>query len=124
MEKIAIPVVNKALSSHFGHCEYFLFASVSEGKIVTTEKLTPPPHEPGIIPNWLADQGATTVLVGGMGERAQQILAERGVAVVCGVTSDDPLGIVKQYLKKSLTAGENACSHDGDEHHNCSRSHQ
>ena len=27
-------------------------------------KTVPPPHEPGVIPNWLAGQGVTVVLVG------------------------------------------------------------
>ena len=118
-EKIAVPVAEGILSSHFGHCEQFLFATVAAGKILGTERLTPPPHEPGVIPAWLAEQGATVVLVGGMGERAQQILEAKGITVICGIKPADPVEIVNQYLAKQLTAGENACSHDGDEHHDC-----
>ena len=118
-EKIAVPVAEGILSSHFGHCEQFLFATVEAGKILGTERLTPPPHEPGVIPAWLAEQGATVVLVGGMGERAQQILEAKGVAVICGIKPADPMEIVNQYLAKQLAAGENACNHDGDEHHDC-----
>ena len=119
MEKIAVPVAGGMLSSHFGHCEEFLFATVENGKLTKTENLVPPPHEPGVIPNWLAQQGATVVLVGGMGERAQDILQSRGVAVVCGVQSDKPLEIVDLYLKRNLKVGDNACNHDGDEDHHC-----
>ena len=119
MEKIAVPVAGGMLSSHFGHCEEFLFATVENGKLTKTENLVPPPHEPGVIPNWLAQQGATVVLVGGMGERAQDILQSRGVAVVCGVQSDKPLKIVDLYLKRNLKVGDNACNHDGDEDHHC-----
>ena len=119
VEKIAVPVVNGMLSSHFGHCEQFLFAS-SDGKQVTgTEMLVPPPHEPGVIPEWLHKQGATVVLVGGMGERAQQILNSRGIKVICGVHPQTPIEIVNQYLAGKLTGGENACNHDGEEHHGC-----
>ena len=119
MEKIAVPVAGGMLSSHFGHCEEFLFATVENGAVTKTENLIPPPHEPGVIPNWLAQQGATVVLVGGMGERAQEILQSRGVAVVCGVQSDKPLKIVDLYLKRNLKVGDNACNHDGDEDHHC-----
>ena len=119
MEKIAVPVAGGMLSSHFGHCEEFLFAAVENGKVTKTENLVPPPHEPGVIPNWLAQQGATVVLVGGMGERAQDILQSRGVAVVCGVQSDKPLEIVDLYLKRNLKVGDNACNHDGDADHHC-----
>lgn len=119
MEKIAVPVVGGMLSSHFGHCEEFMFATVENGKVTKTENLVPPPHEPGVIPNWLAQQGATVVLVGGMGERAQEILQSRGVAVVCGVQPDKPLEIVNRYLERNLTVGGNSCNHDGDEDHHC-----
>ena len=119
MEKIAVPVAEGVLSSHFGHCEQFLFATVENGKISKMEKLIPPPHEPGVIPAWLAEQGTTVVLVGGMGERAQQILEAKGVAVICGIKPANPVEVVQQYLAKKLTAGENACNHDGDEHHDC-----
>ena len=119
MEKIAVPVAGGMLSSHFGHCEEFLFATVENGAVTKTENLIPPPHEPGVIPNWLAQQGATAVLVGGMGERAQEILQSRGVAVICGVQPDKPLEIINRYLARNLTVGGNACNHDGDEDHHC-----
>ena len=119
MEKIAVPVVGGMLSSHFGHCEEFLFATIEDGKIAVVENLVPPPHAPGVIPNWLADQGATVVLVGGMGEAAQQIFQSRGVAVVCGVQSGKPVDLVNQYLAQNLAVGGNSCNHDGDDHHGC-----
>ena len=119
MEKIAVPVVGGMLSSHFGHCEEFLFATAEDGKITGMSKLVPPPHEPGVIPNWLAEQGATVVLVGGMGERAQDILKSRGVAVICGVQPGNPVELVNQYLAKNLTAGGNSCNHEEGDHHDC-----
>ena len=117
--KIAVPVVGGMLSSHFGHCEEFLFATIEAGKVAVAENLVPPPHAPGVIPNWLADNGATVVLVGGMGEAAQQIFQSRGVEVVCGVQPGKPLDIVNQYLAKNLAVGGNSCNHDGDDHHGC-----
>jgi predicted Fe-Mo cluster-binding NifX family protein len=59
------------------------------------------------------------VLVGGMGEAAQQIFQSRGVAVVCGVQPGAPMDIVNQYLAKNLAVGGNACNHDADDHHGC-----
>lgn len=119
MEKIAVPVAEGVLSSHFGHCEEFLFATVEGGKVAGISKLVPPPHEPGVIPNWLAEKGATTVLVGGMGERAQQILESKGVSVICGIQPGNPVEIVNQYLARKLKTGENACNHEEGDHHDC-----
>ena len=81
--------------------------------------LVPPPHEPGVIPEWLSQQGATVVLVGGMGERAQQIFESKGITVVCGIVPEEPLEIVKKYLTGVLTGGENACNHEEGDGHSC-----
>ncbi|NLX99973.1 MAG: chromosome partitioning protein ParA, partial [Rhodopirellula sp.] len=50
--KIAIPLANGRLSMHFGHCEQFALveADAQSGKILDTKLITPPPHEPGVLP--------------------------------------------------------------------------
>lgn len=116
--KIAIPLVNNKLCTHFGHCEQFAIVTVEGNKIVKRETLTPPPHAPGVIPNWIADQGCTDIIVGGMGEAAQSILTQRGIKVSCGAPSDTPENLVALYLLGELTDSGNACDHD-HEGHNC-----
>ena len=121
--KIAIPVVQGKLCIHFGHCEQFAIITVADGKIVKQETLTPPPHEPGVIPNWVADQGCTDIIVGGMGEAAQAILQQRGVKVSCGAPSDTPENLVAVYLRGELIDSGNTCDHehghDHDHGHSC-----
>lgn len=122
--KIAIPIVQGKLCTHFGHCEEFAIITVAEGKVVKQETLTPPPHEPGVIPNWVADQGCTDIIVGGMGEAAQAILQQRNVKVFCGAPSDTPENLVSLYLRSQLINSGNTCDHKhghGHEHgHGCS----
>ena len=52
---------------HFGHCERFALLDVDlDARAITVrEDLTPPPHEPGVLPRWLAEQGVGLVLAGG-----------------------------------------------------------
>lgn len=109
--KIAIPLANGKLCTHFGHCQEFAFVNVTDGKITGTTKMTPPPHEPGVIPAWLAQHGADTILAGGMGERAQAIFRQKGIKVVCGILSGEPEEVVEAYLTGTLTTGANLCSH-------------
>lgn len=116
--KIAIPLVAGKLCTHFGHCEQFAIVTVADSKVVNQEILTPPPHAPGVIPNWIADQGCSVLLVGGMGEAAQAILLQRGVKVICGAPSDTPEDLVSLYLSGNLTGSENGCDH-GHEGHTC-----
>ena len=72
-----------------------------------------PPHQPGFLPQWLADQKVNVVLAGGMGGRARDLLAQNGIQVVCGVQSNDPTELVQAYMKGDLTDGENTCGHTG-----------
>ncbi|WP_425058130.1 hypothetical protein SCACP_27800 [Sporomusa carbonis] len=106
--KIAIPLAGGKLCTHFGHCEQFAIVTVENGNIAKQETLTPPPHAPGVIPNWIADQGCTDILVGGMGEAAQAILQERGIHVLCGAPSDTPENLVALYLRGELADSGNA----------------
>ncbi|MFC1958043.1 NifB/NifX family molybdenum-iron cluster-binding protein, partial [Chloroflexota bacterium] len=71
--RYGIPVSGGMLSPHFGHCEHFALIDVDEQtkKILKKEFVPAPEHEPGLLPAWLAEQGVSFVIAGGMGSRAQ-----------------------------------------------------
>jgi len=111
--KIAIPIAQGRLSMHFGHCEQFALVEVDDQSktVVKTESLTPPPHEPGVLPRWLHEQGADVIIAGGMGRRAHDLFAENGIQVMVGAPAQHPETLVTAYLKGSLQTGANACDH-------------
>ncbi|MBN2879431.1 MAG: NifB/NifX family molybdenum-iron cluster-binding protein [Clostridia bacterium] len=111
--KIAIPVQNNLLCQHFGHCQQFYICEVNESQkeIVTHELVTPPPHEPGLLPRWLHERNVNVIITGGMGQKAQELFAERGIQVFPGAPSMQPEELVKKYLAGELIYGENACDH-------------
>ena len=111
--KIAVPITNGVLSSHFGHCEQFVLFDVgSDGKTMGGRQvLTPPPHEPGTFPKWLHEQGATVIIAGGMGSRAQSLFGQNGIQVMVGVAGGEPDLIVQEFLAGRLAAGANICDH-------------
>jgi len=111
--KIAIPVSGGSVSAHFGHCEKFAFVEVDPERktIMGTEWLTPPPHAPGVLPGWLAEQGANVIITGGMGSRAQALFTESGIETVLGASQGTPEQLAEQYLAGGLQAGENLCDH-------------
>jgi len=108
---LVIPVANGKLSPHFGHCEEFAFIETEKGEIKAHEMKTPPPHEPGVLPRWLYEQGADVVITGGMGDQAQQLLREKGIEVILGAPMDSPESIAHQFLSGSLVTGNNVCDH-------------
>ncbi len=111
--RIAIPMVGGKLSPHFGHCERFALLDVDEAgkRVLRQETVEAPPHEPGRLPAWLAQRGATVILAGGMGQRAQELFAAQNIQVVVGVPSETPDLLVAQYLAGTLQAGGNVCDH-------------
>lgn len=108
---LAIPLSAGKLASHFGHCEQFAFVETKNGKIKKSEMRLSPPHEPGVLPRWLAEQGANVAIVGGMGEKAQALLRDKGIAVIIGAPIDSPESLANQYLSGALVPGENICDH-------------
>lgn len=111
--RIAIPLAGDKLSPHFGHCERFALVDVDAPvrRVLRQEDVEAPPHEPGLLPSWLAQRGVTAVLAGGMGQRAQDLFAQQGIVVVVGVPSETPKRLVAQYLTGTLRAGDNVCDH-------------
>ena len=110
---IAIPLAGGQVCMHFGHCEQFALLDVDTAskEILNSHQLTPPVHQPGVLPRWLHDQGVNLVIAGGMGGRAQGIFAEHGIEVVVGVPAEPPESIVRSYLDGKLQPGENICDH-------------
>ncbi|PKL37468.1 MAG: ATPase [Spirochaetae bacterium HGW-Spirochaetae-1] len=111
--RIAIPVANGALCMHFGHCEQFAIIDVDVEKksILKKDFVTPPPHEPGLLPRWLAEKGATCIIAGGMGGRAQDLFTQNNIRVVTGAPAESPDKIVEAFLDNKLVTGPNTCDH-------------
>ncbi len=111
--KFAIPLAEGKLTAHFGHCQEFAILDVQDNQITDKSLLTPPAHEPGVLPRWLHEQGANVIIAGGMGQRAVMLFNQAGIEVVTGAPTAEPEELVNQYLKESLVTGANACSGDG-----------
>ncbi len=111
--RIAIPIADGKLSMHFGHCERFALIDVDPAakKIIKREEIEAPPHEPGLLPAWLAERGARVIIAGGMGTRAQGLFADQGIGVIIGAPAETPEHLVAAYLAGTLESGENVCDH-------------
>ncbi len=111
--KIAIPTVDGKLNMHFGHCAAFTLLDVdTDSKTITaTTELEAPPHEPGLLPPWLAERGVNMIIAGGMGQRAQSLFTAQNIDVIVGAPSEPPETLVMAYLAGALETGTNACDH-------------
>lgn len=109
--RFAVPLAGGVLCNHFGHCEKFAILTVHDERITKKELLTPPPHEPGVIPRWLQGLGVDVIIAGGMGARALNLFSQNGIQVITGAPNLPPEDLVKQYLNKTLKTGPNVCEH-------------
>jgi predicted Fe-Mo cluster-binding NifX family protein len=111
--RYAVPMTDGRLAAHFGHCEHFVMIDVDEEAktIVRKEIVASPGHQPGFLPGWLAEEGVTAVIAGGMGMRAQELFAQNRIRVIIGALGDDPEQVVLDCLRGTLATGENICDH-------------
>jgi len=109
--KFAIPTVNNQLTAHFGHCEKFAIVLVEDNKVIHEEFISPPVHQPGVYPRFLAEQGVDMIIAGGMGQRALDLFAQNNIEVHMGVNMGSPKELIEDYLNNRLDTGKNLCDH-------------
>ena len=110
-KRIAIPLENGILCSHFGHCQQFAIIDAENNLISDETLVTPPPHEPGLLPAWLAEKGVTDVIAGGIGQRAINLFNQQNINVFVGAQIKGHKELANDLLNNSLAAGANYCDH-------------
>lgn len=108
---IAVPLENGILSPHFGHCYQFALIEADNNTITGETLVTSPPHEPGLLPGWLAEKGVTDVIAGGMGQRAISLFNHQNINVFVGAPLKSPTELANDLLNNTLSAGANYCDH-------------
>lgn len=109
--RIALPTTDrKTVDEHFGHCAGFAVFDVGATEALSMEYLTAPPHAPGVLPAFLAEQRVDVIITGGMGQRAIALFAEAGIEVILGASGgiEDNL---REYLGGELVSRGTPCRH-------------
>jgi predicted Fe-Mo cluster-binding NifX family protein len=112
--RIAVPLHDGLLSDHFGDSATVAFFDVHQTAktILSRQDLPTPPHRPGVLPMWIAEQGAQVIIAGRMGERARVLFAHNGILVVAGASAQPPDRAVMDWLQNQLATNLQACGHD------------
>lgn len=97
------------VSQHFGRAPEFTFVSIENNKVVGKNVLPNPGHEVGSIPRFINEQGATCMIVGGIGHRAIDFFNRYGIEVIRGVVGNID-NVIAKVLEGTLEGGENICS--------------
>ncbi len=114
--KIAFPTNNgETVETHFGHCKRFAIYTVKGQEILNKEVVDAPPHQPGLLPKFLGELSANTIITGGMGQRAIDLFKAQDIEVILGATGSIE-GNLKEYMGGALYSTGSACTHDHDDH--------
>lgn len=92
--------LDSQVAQHFGHAPYFILVDVEDGAVTTTRDIANPfaeAHEPGQIPDFIAQQKAEVMVSGGMGGRAIEFFRQAGIKTATGAT-----GTVRESLENYL----------------------
>jgi predicted Fe-Mo cluster-binding NifX family protein len=108
--KIAISTDNEQVSAHFGRCQCYTIFNVEDGAVKGKEVVDCPPHQPGYLPQFLSEQGASVVITGGMGPKAQTLFAQKNIETVIGASGSVD-EVIEKYLAEDLEVGESRCTH-------------
>lgn len=111
--RIAVPVTGGKLSPHFGRAERFAIVDVDrESRTIKGQELvTPPEHQPGMVPEWLSGLMVNLVIASGMSQKTRKFFAGKGIEVLCGAPTAEPQTLVRDYLDGRLDLSRDICDH-------------
>jgi len=110
-KKIAIPLENGILCSHFGHCQKFAIIEIQSNTVMSITEITPPEHQPGLYPKWIASFGVTDVIAGGIGEHAIQLFNQNNINVHAGAQLKYAKELAEDFINHKLNLNINSCDH-------------
>ena len=121
MKKIAVAIEdnngkNSKVSMHFGRCPYYLFVTINDNGKREYEILENPffnNHQPGVVPQFIHQNGANVIIAGGMGPRAVELFNNFGIEVVTGYIGKVE-NLIEAYLSGEIK-GYVPCEHSNRE---------
>ena len=110
----------------------FVSAEPAQRKILGVRPMAAPPHQPGLFPFWLREQGTNVVIAGGIGRRALALFAQYGIEVRAGTPGAVVEALDTAYLNGQLVNEREGCAHHHDvgdgQHHphdgHCQHDHE
>jgi predicted Fe-Mo cluster-binding NifX family protein len=120
--KVAVPVTsNNQIEDHFGHCEFYNIYTISEKNDILNVQTLKSEQGCGCksnIASVLKDKGVNTMLAGGIGGGAINVLNNAGINVVRGCAGT-PEDTVKQFIDGLITDSGISCQkHEKHHDHN------
>lgn len=110
--KIVIPDENGQVNQHFGKTTVFTFVTVEDDEIVDINNVSIAnmQHQHGQLANYIVNEGADTIIAGGMGKGMVDALQGVNLNVITGA-SGDIKEVVESFIRGELKSKPVTCSH-------------
>ncbi len=132
--KIAVTYENGQIFQHFGHCENFKFYTVENNQIQSSEVVNAAGSGHGALAGFLKNNGADTLICGGIGGGARVALADAGIKLYPGASGSADQAVAAllngnlNYDPDTMCShhheGGHDCGHHGDHAHHCGEDKQ
>ena len=117
--RIAVTYENGQVFQHFGHCEQFKLYDVENGAVASSRVVSAVGSGHGALAGFLREQGADTLICGGIGGGARTALAQAGIRLFPGVAGDADQAVDDLLTGQLEFDPDTVCSHhhEGEDHH-------
>ena len=116
---IAFPTSDRVtVDGHFGHTKEFALYVVQGTEIKDVTFVTSPPHEPGLLPRFLGENGIDVIVTGGMGQMAVNLFNQQNIDVILGARGTIESNL-NEYMGGALQSTGSSCDHSHGDHHEC-----
>lgn len=117
--KIAVTTEGNQIFQHFGKCPTFTVFIIENGKIAGKELIDASENGHAALTGFLKGAGVDTVICGGIGGGARNMLSSAGIKLISGVDGNIE-DAVSAYIAGALTDQGGSCDHhDHEEGHSC-----
>ncbi len=106
--RFAISTDGDFVSAHFGRCPSFTIVEIDSNAVVKKELIDNPGHHPGYLPEFLHKIGVSSIICGGMGQRAVELFKERGISTIVGIEGKIT-EVIDKLIDGDLQSGESLC---------------
>lgn len=115
--KVAVAYDNGNVFQHFGRTENFKVYEVEDGKVVSSEVISSGDTGHEALAWLLKDAGIDALICGGMGQGAQDALAEAGIEVCAGAEGNADEAVAAFIAGEQVNTGVNCDDHEHGHDH-------
>lgn len=109
--KIAVIFENDKVYQHFGHCHYVKLYTFDDGMMMDMkiEELNGEGHN--LVVDFMLANGVDTVICGGIGAPAVQLLANKGIELCSGVQGNADQAVMDYLMGRLKCYADPACAY-------------